>query len=128
MACVDIEESSNQETAKRINEEYPERAKAYTCNVAKMADVEKLKEAIKNDFGRVDILINNAGIIACSSFIDQDEDFVNKVIGVNLTSHFYVRICMCKSLLTAKNDKLKHEYLQSSSFLSDSMIIIFANI
>lgn len=92
VACVDIDENANQDTIKRINEEYPARAKAYSCNVAKMTEVKKLEEAVIKDFGRVDILINNAGLIANSSFVNQDEDFIDKIIGVNLTSHFYVRI------------------------------------
>lgn len=92
VACVDIDDFINRETVRQINEKYPDCAKSYTCDVAKMEDVKKLKDAVKRDFGPVDILINSAGLVVGSQMCNQDEDLIKTVIEVNLTSHFYVSI------------------------------------
>lgn len=37
------------------------RVVGYGCDIEKAADVEGLRQAVENDWGRVDVLINNAG-------------------------------------------------------------------
>jgi len=65
-------------------------ARAYTCDVADAAQVQATAAAIQTDFGRVDILINNAGIPAPRSFADTDVAAWDAVIGVNLSGVFYL--------------------------------------
>lgn len=72
-------------------------AKAYPCNVAKEEDVEQMFQQIQNDFGSVDCLINNAGIIRDGLLVKGKDGVVEKkmslnqwqsVIDVNLTGVF----------------------------------------
>lgn len=90
VACVDVDEDLNQETVNDLNQNYPNSAKGYKCNIMNSEEVKTLKKAVINDFREVNILINNAGLITGASFTNFDDKFLNGVIGVNLTSHFIV--------------------------------------
>ncbi len=93
VACVDIDEAINTETVNLINEKYPGRAKSYTCNVIFADEIKAVKEAVKKDFGDVDILVHNAGLVAGAPITEVEDIYLHAMIGVNLTSHFLVSIC-----------------------------------
>ncbi len=57
-------------------------------DVRNEADVIKLFEAAKSNFGRLDVLVNNAGITAHKPIDEMSLDFWNDVIAVNLTAAF----------------------------------------
>ncbi|MDA8388620.1 MAG: SDR family oxidoreductase, partial [Nitrospiraceae bacterium] len=61
---------------------------AYGLDVSSAVDVEKTFEAIKNDFGRLDILINNAGITRDGLVLRMKPEDWDAVINVNLRSVF----------------------------------------
>ncbi|SFR77487.1 3-oxoacyl-[acyl-carrier protein] reductase [Marinobacter daqiaonensis] len=72
-------------------------ARAYVCNVAREEEVESTFTAIQNDFGRLNGLINNAGILRDGMLVKAKEGKVDKrmslaewqaVIDVNLTGVF----------------------------------------
>ncbi len=56
------------------------------CDVSKYDEVKKMFEKIKNKFGTVDILINNAGISYYGLFNEMEEKNWQEVINVNLMS------------------------------------------
>ena len=45
-------------------------------------------DATRSQFGRIDILLNNAGVTHSSSFLDLEETDFDRVLGVNLKSYF----------------------------------------
>ncbi len=60
-------------------------AKFYTVNTMDEAQVTAAAAAVNADFGRIDILLNNAGITRDSSLKKMTRDQWDLVIGVNLT-------------------------------------------
>jgi NAD(P)-dependent dehydrogenase (short-subunit alcohol dehydrogenase family) len=60
------------------------------CDVSKPADVENLIAATLKTYGRIDVLINNAGIIDSADFIDLKLEDFDRVLGVNLRGAFLV--------------------------------------
>lgn len=58
------------------------------CNVADAAAVRDAFAATEERFGRVDVVVNSAGIGAVDSFLDTPDDNWQRVIGVNLTGTF----------------------------------------
>ncbi len=65
------------------------RALAVGCNVSEWADCDRLVDAAYDEFGRVDVLINNAGMSPLYPSLDQvDEALYDKVMGVNLKGPF----------------------------------------
>jgi NAD(P)-dependent dehydrogenase (short-subunit alcohol dehydrogenase family) len=62
---------------------------AVEADVTKRADVERLVAAAVEKFGRLDIMLNNAGIARSQAFLDiTDADF-DDVLGVNLRGAFF---------------------------------------
>ena len=59
------------------------------ADVSKVADLEKLVSAAVAQFGRVDIMVNNAGIETRTSVLDTTEGQYDKVLAVNLKSAFF---------------------------------------
>ena len=65
------------------------------ADVSKAEDVHKMFDKIAEAFGRLDILVNNAGITPRRPFGDCDEEYWDKLLGINLKS---VYLC-CKRAL-----------------------------
>ena len=59
------------------------------ADVSKLADLQKLVDAAVSRFGRVDIMVNNAGIEARHSVLDTAEDQYDRVMAINLKSAFF---------------------------------------
>jgi NAD(P)-dependent dehydrogenase (short-subunit alcohol dehydrogenase family) len=60
-------------------------ARAYRCDVTRMADITKLADAAWADFGQVDLLFNNAGVMPkLASLIDVEENDLRWVYEVNV--------------------------------------------
>jgi NAD(P)-dependent dehydrogenase (short-subunit alcohol dehydrogenase family) len=65
------------------------RALPRSCHVGKWNEVEALAEAAYERFGKVDVLVNNAGMSPLyDRVVDVTEDLYDKVLGVNLKGPF----------------------------------------
>jgi len=65
-----------------------ERYRHFTCDVSQAAEVSQMFLAIRREFGRVDALINNAGIMMPGLVAAQPMSEVMEIIGVNLVGAF----------------------------------------
>jgi glucose 1-dehydrogenase len=65
------------------------RAATLACDVAQVADIQKLVDATVSTFGRLDIMINNAGMETGTSVLDSTEEDFDKVIAINLKGAFF---------------------------------------
>lgn len=63
-------------------------AKYFLADVSKYEEVEKMMEEIKKEFGRIDVLVNNAGIIADRTLVKMTKEEWQRVIDVDLTGIF----------------------------------------
>ena len=59
------------------------------ADVSKVADLERLVKAAVDAFGRVDIMVNNAGVETRTSILDTTEAQYEKVMEINLKSAFF---------------------------------------
>ena len=73
-------------------------ARAFRCDVSRRADVEAALQATLDAFGRVDVLINNAGIFRAAAFLDIAEDDWDAVLGVNLKGAFLVGQAVARAM------------------------------
>jgi 3-oxoacyl-[acyl-carrier protein] reductase len=62
VACVSRTEKNASKTADEINATHADAAKPYAVDVAIHADVQEVGQQILSDFGRINILVNNAGM------------------------------------------------------------------
>jgi 3-oxoacyl-[acyl-carrier protein] reductase len=67
---------------------YGVRAKGYASNAANYDDTHNVVAEIMKDFGRIDVLVNNAGITRDGLMMRMDEKQWDMVINVNLKSAF----------------------------------------
>ncbi|MCM6772217.1 SDR family oxidoreductase [Nocardia sp. CDC159] len=75
--------------AKRVADAHGRRALPVACNVSEWAQCDALVEASYAEFGRVDVLVNNAGVSPLYPSLDQvSEALFDKVVGVNLKGPF----------------------------------------
>jgi len=58
------------------------------ADVSKIFELQKLVDAAVQEFGRLDIMVNNAGIETRTSVLDTTEEQYEKVLAVNLKSAF----------------------------------------
>ncbi len=73
---------------------------AYACHVAKWDEIERLVEATYRRFGRVDVLVNNAGLSPLYPSLDAiTEELFDKVIGINLKGPFRLSALVAKRML-----------------------------
>lgn len=67
----------------------PDQVLAQPADVARKSDVEQLVDAAVRHFGRLDIMVNNAGIAPVVDFLDVTEELLTRVLDVNLKGAFY---------------------------------------
>lgn len=58
-------------------------------DVSKRADVDALVKLAADKFGRLDVIVNNAGIARTQQFLDITEDDFETVLGINLKGAFF---------------------------------------
>lgn len=75
------------------------RATGVAADVSKIPDLQKLVDAAVRAFGRLDIMINNAGIESRTSILDSDERTYDKIMAVNLKSAFFGTQLAAKQML-----------------------------
>jgi len=96
-ADVAVIYSGNADRAAEVCEKAREsgvRAEAYKCDVSVFAEVKETVEAVKQAFGTIDILINNAGITRDGLIMSMKEDAYDSVIDINLKGAFnMIRHC-----------------------------------
>ena len=59
-------------------------ASAYDVDLADPASIDRLAETVLDDFGRVDVVVNNAGWDKVGRFVDSDMGMWDRLIGINL--------------------------------------------
>ena len=62
---------------------------ALKADVSRVDDLQKLVETAVSTFGRLDIMVNNAGIETRTSVLDTTEAQYDKVLDINLKSAFF---------------------------------------
>lgn len=65
------------------------RGRDYLFDIAKKMPVQSMIEEIRDDWGRIDILINNAGVEPHATLLEMDEWDWRRTIDVNLSGAFF---------------------------------------
>jgi len=102
IALADIDAEKNALAAADIADETGARTLAVTCNVANDSDCMRLVEETFARFGRLDVLINNAAVVAEGSVLDLDPDDFDRVIGVNLRAAFVLTQLAAQRMIETK--------------------------
>lgn len=75
------------------------KGKGYASDASSFSDSEKLVDEVAADFGRIDVLVNNAGITRDTLLMRMTEDMWDDVIRINLKSAFNLTKAVQKYML-----------------------------
>ncbi len=91
-ASITIDYVVNEESAEELEKEIismGDKAIMIDADVSKISDLQKLVDETVKAFGKVDVLVNNAGIETRTSVLNSTEEQFDKVMNVNLKSAFF---------------------------------------
>ena len=72
-------------------------------DIGELSTSQRLTEECIRSFGKVDVLVNNAGINTRTKFLDLTPEEWDKVLRVNLTGAFYACKCVLPHMLAQKS-------------------------
>jgi len=84
------------------------------CDVSNSDQIKNLIESVDDKFGRIDIIVNNAGIGSLGGILDTDDETWHKTIEINLSGVFYG---MREAAKYMKENKIKGSIINMSSIL-----------
>jgi glucose 1-dehydrogenase len=87
VALADIDAASGEAAAKQLREEGA-RAIFVATDVTQRAAIEALVDRTVDEFGRLDIMLNNAGVALTASILEMSDEIFDKVLAINLRSAF----------------------------------------
>lgn len=90
IAIIARDESANKEAAQLINSTYGVGCISYGCDITSEESVKKAVDTTVAEFGKIDILINSAGINIRGKIEDMSPEDFNKVQQVNVTGSWLV--------------------------------------
>ena len=82
------------------------KAECYAADVSKYDQCETMVEQIKNDFGTIDALVNNAGITKDTLLARMTEDMYDAVIAVNQKSVYNMMKLVCNVMGKQRSGKI----------------------
>jgi 3-oxoacyl-[acyl-carrier protein] reductase len=106
VASVSRSEANAQRTTDEINAARAETAKAYAVDVADHAAVQKIGAQILADFGRVDILINNAGVTRDGLSMRMSIDDWDTVVDTNLKGAFSFTQAVMRPMIKQRSGRI----------------------
>lgn len=111
VALIDVDEKGVQETLRQARVD-GSRAIPIVCDVSNSKDIERAVDSIVSQFGTVDILINNAGVLRTTTPVEAiSEEEWETVVNVNLTGVFL----MTKAVLPIMREKQYGKIVNISS-------------
>lgn len=97
--------NKSEEIAKKMQEEFTTLGKTveiFKADVSKREEVKKLVDFTIKKFGKIDVLINNAGISQTKLFTDITDEDWNNMLNIDLNSVFYMSQEVVKHMIHEK--------------------------
>ncbi len=91
------------ENAEKVAQEIgPENSMMVQADITSYTDVSRMCAEAMERFGRIDVLVNNAGIVRDRTFQKLANDEWDEVLNTNLQGTFYVTKCIVNSMISNK--------------------------
>ena len=94
--------------------EFGEKALFIKCDISKSDEVEKMFDQVIERFGKLDIIVNSAGIGGLGGIVEVTDENWNKVIAINLSGTMFG---MREAAKRMKDKKVKGSIINISSIL-----------
>lgn len=106
VAFTDLFEDENMKTTEAELRALGVKAKGYASDASKFDDTERVVNQIVEEFGRIDVLVNNAGITKDALLMRMTEEQWDAVINVNLKSVFNFTKAAQKTMLKQRSGSI----------------------
>src|ERR1700676_5281398 len=106
VACVRRSEENARRTANELNRARADAAKAYAVDVADHAAVQKVGAQILEDFARINILVNNAGVIRDGLAMRMSIEDWDTVINTNLRGAFNFTQAIIRAMIKQRSGRI----------------------
>ena len=114
VVICDLDDTSVQNTVKELSE-YGE-VTGFAVDVTKPDDIRRMVAEVLKTFGRIDVLINNAGVTADALLIKMTSEQFDKVIDVNLKGTFNCTKEVAPSMIQQREGE-NHQYFISGWYI-----------
>lgn len=108
VVLLDLDEEKVKAAAADLAAEFGIHAEGYKMNATDEAEVRAAVDATIAGFGRVDVLVNTAGILRFAAMEDLPLSDWNEVINVNLTGYFITSQRFGREMIKAGQGRLVH--------------------
>ncbi|MEK5183698.1 3-oxoacyl-ACP reductase FabG [Solibacillus sp. FSL R5-0449] len=102
VAIVDYDKQQGE----KIEAELGENVAFFAVDVSKLADVKEMVQQVVDRFGKIDILINNAGITRDATLVKMSEEDFEKVIQINLNGVYYCTQAVAPHMIAQGSGKI----------------------
>jgi NAD(P)-dependent dehydrogenase (short-subunit alcohol dehydrogenase family) len=106
VAIADVQYDKAVEVAQEITEAGPGKASAFACNLRSVSEIEAAAAAIVAEFGRIDVVVNAAGLANRTPHEDITEAEWDLLNDVNLKGPFFMGQQAYRVMLKQKSGKI----------------------
>lgn len=97
---------TREERLTALADELGERVHVFPCNLKDRESVQALVPAVEEGLGRLDVLVNNAGITHDNLFMRMTDEEWDDVIAVNLTSSFMLVRAALRNMMRQRSGRV----------------------
>lgn len=123
VAVCDLDETAARGTAERLGTD----AEAFACDVTDADSVASCVEDVAKAFGRIDVLVNSAGIVDLAPAEDLAVDVWRRTIEVNLTGSYLVARAVGKRMIADGGGRIINMASQAGSVALDGHVAYCAS-
>lgn len=122
IAVVDLAEDAARAKADALDD-----AKAYACDVSDRESATRAVEAAATDFGRIDVLVNCAGIVDLAPAEELTETAWRRTIDINLTGSFLIAQAVGRHMIRQKSGRIVNMASQAGRVAIDEHVAYCAS-
>jgi NAD(P)-dependent dehydrogenase (short-subunit alcohol dehydrogenase family) len=123
VAVADLNEAGAQATAAALSTE----SRGFRCDVSDPASVGATVDAVTETFGKLDILVNSAGIARLAPAEELSQKFWDDTIAINLTGTFQMSQAVGKQMLAAGRGVIINMASQAATVAIDEHVAYCAS-
>ncbi len=123
VAVVDLDEGAAQATADTLGGE----SRGFACDVSDPASVTTAIDIVHTAYGRIDVLVNSAGIALLGPAEELSPAAFSKTLAVNVTGTFLVSQAVGRHMLAAGHGKIVNLASQAGSVALDEHVAYCAS-